>query len=42
MSDSKAKPAKNKTVKMERGDKTADVNPDEVDNFAAGGWVKCP
>lgn len=27
-------------VPMVRDDKTADVHPDEVDNYAAGGWVK--
>jgi hypothetical protein len=29
-----------KLVRMVRDGKTADVHPDEVDNFAAGGWVK--
>lgn len=29
-----------KLVRMARGDaETADVHPDEVENFAAGGWV---
>ena len=27
-------------VKMVRGDKTADVHPDEVKNWSAAGWVK--
>ena len=31
-----------KLVKMTRGDEKADVHPDEVDNMAAGGWVKAP
>ena len=31
---------KTKLVKMVRGEETADVDPREVDNFAAGGWQK--
>mgnify|MGYP001478984844 CR=1 FL=1 len=28
-----------KLVKMVNGDKTADVHPDEVDNYKSGNWV---
>lgn len=29
-----------KLVKMVRDGKSADVHPDEVENYAVGGWVK--
>jgi len=29
-----------KTVKMKKGDKTADVHPNEVENMQLGGWEK--
>ena len=29
-----------KTVKMQKGDKTADVHPSEVENMQLGGWEK--
>ena len=29
-----------KLIKMQKGDKFADVHPDEVANYAAAGWIE--
>ena len=36
----KAEKAEAKLVKMTRDGKSADVHPNEVENYAAGGWEK--
>ena len=36
----KKRAVKPKTIKMVRGNETADVHPDEVDNYRLGDWVE--